>query len=348
MTNQSSFINLSNIQNQLLSVAEKAAIACQKWVGKGDNHLADLAAVTAMRDQLNLLPINGRIVIGEGERDEAPMLYIGEEVGIVNQANYQNLTAENLTNFLPNIDIALDPLEGTTICADSAPGSLAVIAFSGRGGFLHAPDVYMEKIAVGANLPADVVNLDNSIATNFKNLALAKKCAISDLTATILNRPRHQELIAKVRELGAKVKLITDGDIAAIIAIANSNLQNNSCQNSADIYLGSGGAPEGVLAAAALRVSGGQIFGRLVFSNDNKQAERAKTMGIANLHRQYDVFDMTGGKENSEIMLICSGVTSGEILHGVASSNNRKIVNSLIFNLGTKQISNITNHIYHD
>jgi fructose-1,6-bisphosphatase II / sedoheptulose-1,7-bisphosphatase len=347
MTNQSSFVNLSNIQNQLLSVAEKAAIACQKWVGKGDNHLADLAAVTAMRDQLNLLPINGRIVIGEGERDEAPMLYIGEEVGIVTRANYQNLTTENPTTFLPNIDIALDPLEGTTICADSAPGSLAVIAFSGRGGFLHAPDVYMEKIAVGANLPADVVNLDNSIATNFKNLALAKKCAISDLTATILNRPRHQELIAKVRELGAKVKLITDGDIAAIIAIANSNLQN-SCQNSADIYLGSGGAPEGVLAAAALRVSGGQIFGRLVFSNDNKQAERAKTMGITNLHRQYDVFDMTGGKENSEIMLICSGVTSGEILHGVVSNNDKKVVNSLIFNLGTKQISNITNHIYND
>ena len=256
--------NISAFSSQIIEVVEKAAIACYDWIGKGQEKLADQAAVTSMRSSLNQIDFNGKIVIGEGERDEAPMLYIGEKVG----KNNDGL----------EVDIALDPLEGTTICAEGAQNSLAVIAFANKGGFLHAPDVYMDKIAVGPNLPHGIVDLDNSPRVNLANLAKAKKCDISDLTVLILKRDRHQELIAKVREAKARVKLISDGDVAAVIACADAATK-------IDIYMGIGGAPEGVLAAAALRVVGGQMMGRLIFDNNEKQIIRAKEMAITDLKK---------------------------------------------------------------
>lgn len=225
---------LNDIIFEATTVAEKAAIACFDWIGKGKEKLADQAAVTSMRNSLNQMKIAGTVVIGEGERDEAPMLYIGEKVGLGEK------------NGGVKVDIALDPLEGTTICATANENSLAVIAFATQGGFLHAPDVYMDKIAVGSNLPKGVVDLDNSPKVNLQNLAKAKKCKISDLQVMILKRDRHEEIIAKCREAGAKVKLISDGDIAAVIATTD-------VRTGVDMYMGTGGAPEGVLAAAALR-----------------------------------------------------------------------------------------------
>ena len=326
MTKQS----ISNLHNQIIDLVEKAAISCYDWIGKGDNHLADQAAVNSMRESLNKMPIFGRVVIGEGERDEAPMLYIGEEVGV-----YKNNISQSL---FPEIDIALDPLEGTTICANAGNNSLAVIAFTRKGGFLNAPDVYMDKIAVGPNLPENIVNLDDSIANNLKNLAMAKKCNVSDLKAIILDRPRHQELIAKVREAGAKIKLIGDGDIAAAIACASDD-------NIADLYIGSGGAPEGVLAASALRVIGGQIYGRLLFNDNHKQIARAKNMGINDLNKQYDIYEMTGGINNDEIIFACCGVTDGEMLKGVVKNSNKIFVNSLILDLQAKKQINVKSQI---
>ena len=255
---------LSNIILDATTVAEKAAIACYDWIGKGKEKLADQAAVTSMRNSLNQMPISGTIVIGEGERDEAPMLYIGEKVG---KGGIK-------------VDIALDPLEGTTICATANENSLAVIAFATQGGFLHAPDVYMDKIAIGANLPKGIVDLDNSPKVNLQNLAKAKKCKISDLQVMILQRDRHSEIIAKCREAGARVKLISDGDIAAVIATTD-------LKTGIDMYMGVGGAPEGVLAAAALRTTGGQFMGRLIFNDDKKQIARAKKMGIKDLNKKY-------------------------------------------------------------
>ena len=212
-----------------MSVTQNAAVACYDWIGKGDNVAADQAAVNAMRESFSKLHISGRIVIGEGERDEAPMLYIGEEVGL---GGYE-------------IDIAVDPLEGTSICANAAHNSISVLAFANKGGFLHSPDVYMDKIAVGKSLPKDLVDLDSTPKKNLSNLAKAKKCDISDLRVIILDRERHQELIAKVRETGASIELIGDGDIMAVISVASAN---------ADMYIGTGGAPEGVLASAGLKV----------------------------------------------------------------------------------------------
>ena len=241
-----------------------------------------------MRESLNAMDISGTIVIGEGERDEAPMLYIGEKVG----------TGEG-----PEIDIALDPLEGTNLCATGSPNSLAVIAFAEKGGFLHAPDVYMDKIAVGGGLPEGVVDLDNNVAKNLKNLAKAKKCDVTDLNTVILERDRHEELIAKVREAGSRITLITDGDVAAIISTAVPN-------PTADLYVGIGGAPEGVLAAAALRATGGQMQGRLIFNDDKKQMERAKRMGVADLNKKYQLEEMAKG----DVMFAATGVTDGFML----------------------------------
>lgn len=215
--------SLTSISSEIISTVEQAAIACYKWIGKGDNMAADEAAVKSMRSSLNKMNISGKIVIGEGERDEAPMLYIGEKVG---QGGLE-------------VDIALDPLEGTTICAHAGESSLAVIAFAQKGGFLHAPDVYMDKIAVGAGLPEGVIDLDNTPKKNIQNIAKAKKCPTSDLTVMILDRPRHKELIAAVREAGARVRLIGDGDVAGVIACTSQNTR-------VDAYMGSGGAPEGV------------------------------------------------------------------------------------------------------
>ena len=303
---------LNQLSGQIIEVVEQAAIACYPRIGKGDNHSADQAAVSSMRKTLNEMTISGRVVIGEGERDEAPMLYIGEEVGKGGL----------------KVDIALDPLEGTTICANAGESSLAVIAFANSGCFLHAPDVYMEKIAVGANLPDGIVDLDNSAKKNLQNLAQAKKVDISDLTVMILDRPRHQELIAKVREAGAKIRLIGDGDVAGVIACTNQKTR-------VDIYMGTGGAPEGVLSACALRVIGGQMVSRLIFNNDQKQINRAKEMGIIDLNKKYREYDMAKG----EVIFACAGVTDGYLLKGVAKNSAKSfLVESLILDSSRRKI----------
>src|SRR5438093_12827825 len=236
-----------NLALEAVRVTEEAALSASRLMGRGDEKAADQAAVDAMRQALNGRAIDGTVVIGEGERDEAPMLFIGEKVG---------------TGQGPKIDIALDPLEGTTITAKGGANALAVLAMADHGGFLNAPDVYMDKIAVGGGLPDGVVDLDGSAAANLKNLAQAKRCDIADLVVCILDRPRHAELIAKVREAGARIQLIGDGDVAGVMATSDA-------ETGIDIYMGSGGAPEGVLAAAALRCIGGQMQGRLLFRNDD-------------------------------------------------------------------------------
>lgn len=280
-----------NFAMEAVRVTEAAALASYKWMGRGDEKAADQAAVNAMRKALNTLSIDGTVVIGEGERDKAPMLYIGEKVG---------------SGQGPSIDIALDPLEGTTICATGGPNSLAVIAMAEKNCFLHAPDVYMEKIAVGGGLPKGVVDLDNSIETNLKNLAKAKKCDVSELLVCVLQRDRHAELIAHCREAGARIQLIGDGDVAGVIATTNA------LETGIDLYIGTGGAPEGVLAAAALRCVGGQMQGRLLF-NDNAQRDRAKRMGITNFSRKYTLEEMAKGN----VMFAATGVTNGSMLNGV-------------------------------
>ncbi len=280
-----------NFALEAVRVTEAAALASSHWTGRGREKDADQAAVNAMREALNGLAIEGTVVIGEGERDKAPMLYIGEKVG----------TGEG-----PRIDIALDPLEGTTLCATNGPNSLAVIAMAEHGGFLHAPDVYMDKIAVGGGLPDGVIDLDNSVAVNLKNLAKAKGKDISDLTVVILKRERHEQKIAHLREAGCRVQLIPDGDVAGVIATATA-------ATGIDMYLGIGGAPEGVLAAAALRCIGGQMQGRLLFDGEDEQKERARRMGITDLNRKYTMMDMAGG----DVMFAATGVTDGSMLKGV-------------------------------
>ena len=273
----------------IVAITQATALACYPWIGRGDEHAADAAAVAAMRTSLNSLKILGRVAIGEGERDEAPMLYIGEVVGLGGV----------------EVDIALDPLEGTTLCAHAANNSLSVIAVTERGDILHAPDVYMEKIAVGGNLPIDVVDLNNTPKRNLQNLANAKKVSISDLVVCVLNRSRHEELVEKLREAGARVKLITDGDVMAALAtaIADCNI---------DMYIGIGGAPEGVLAAAALRPLGGQIQGRLIFKAQEEK-KRAQHMGIVDLSRIYSTEEMVSG----DVIFAATGVTSGDFLKGI-------------------------------
>jgi fructose-1,6-bisphosphatase II / sedoheptulose-1,7-bisphosphatase len=276
-----------NLALEAVRVTEAAALAASKLMGRGDEKAADQAAVDAMRTSLNSLNIEGTVVIGEGERDEAPMLYIGEKVGMGGG---------------PKIDIALDPLEGTTITAKGLPNSLAVMAMAEHGGFLNAPDVYMDKIAVGGGLPEGIVDLDKSVAQNLNDLAKAKKVDVIDLVVCILDRPRHSELIAKVREAGARIMLIGDGDVSGVIATSTGD-------SGIDIYMGSGGAPEGVLAAAALRAIGGQIQGRLLFRNDDEKV-RAKKWGITDLNRKYSMTDMAKG----DVMFAATGVTSGSML----------------------------------
>lgn len=292
-----------NLALEAVRVSEAAALAASQWVGRGEEKAADQAAVNAMRRVLNLLNIEGTVVIGEGERDEAPMLYIGEKVG---------------TGQGPQVDIALDPLEGTTICATAAPNSLAVIAFAEKGGFLHAPDVYMDKIAVGPDVPEGTVDLDLAPEENLARLAKAKNCRVSDLTAIILDRPRHEQLIAAVRKAGARIRLIGDGDVAAIIALARPN-------TGVDIYFGSGGAPEGVLAAAALRCIGGFMQGRLLFRNDDER-ERAKRMGIEDYNRKYHRDDLAKG----DVMFAATGVTDGAMLKGVHRTPSRATTHSIV------------------
>ncbi len=279
-----------NLALEAVRVSEAAALSASRLMGRGDEKAADQAAVDAMRQALNSLNIDGTVVIGEGERDEAPMLYIGEKVG---------------TGQGPQIDIALDPLEGTTITAKGGANALAVLAMADHGGFLNAPDVYMDKIAVGGGLPDDIVDLDEAPATNLKNLARAKQAEISDLVVCILDRPRHAELIAKVREAGARIMLIGDGDVSGVIATSEP-------ETGIDIYMGSGGAPEGVPAAAALRCIGGQMQGRLLFRNDDERG-RAHRLGITDLNRKYGLLDLAHG----DVMFAATGVTNGSMLKGV-------------------------------
>lgn len=275
---------------ELARVTEAAAIAASRLVGRGDEKAADQAAVDAMRRALNSLDIDGTVVIGEGERDEAPMLFIGEKVG---------------TGQGPKVDIALDPLEGTTLTAKAMANALAVVAIAEGGSLLHAPDTYMDKIAIGGGYPDGTIDLDAAPGDNINALAKAKGVRASEITACILDRPRHADLIAAVRKTGASVSLITDGDIAGVIHTAEPD-------TGVDIYLGSGGAPEGVLAAAALRCIGGQIEGRLIFRNDDERT-RATRIGIKDLNRKYKMQDMASG----DVMFAATGVTDGSMLKGI-------------------------------
>ena len=275
----------------LARVSEAAAIASADLIGRGDEKAADQAAVNAMRDQLNKLDISGFVVIGEGERDEAPMLYIGEEVGTGNG---------------PGVDIALDPLEGTTLTAKDMPNALTVIAMGPRGSMLHAPDVYMEKLAIGPGYNTDVVTLEMSPSDRILSLAKAKKCNTKDITVCVLDRPRHQNIIEDVRATGAAIRLITDGDVAGVMHCAEPNTTG------IDMYMGIGGAPEGVLAAAALKCMGGQIYGRLIFRNEDEKA-RAIKAGITNFDRTYTKDEMV----TQDVIFAATGVTGGSLLPAI-------------------------------
>ena len=277
---------------EMVRVTEAAAIAASKLVGRGDEKAADAAAVEAMRAALNELPMDGTVVIGEGERDEAPMLYIGEKVGSAQGTG-------------PGIDIALDPLEGTTITAKAGPNALAVLAIAEQGGLLNAPDVYMDKIAIGPGYPAGTIDLAKSPTDNINSLAAAKGVEPNEIIACVLDRPRHAAIIAELRALGCGIMLIPDGDVAGVIATTDPD-------TTVDIYLGSGGAPEGVLAAAALRCVGGQMQGRLVFRNDDERG-RARRWGIEDLDRIYFLEDMAKG----DCIFAATGVTDGSLLKGV-------------------------------
>ena len=275
----------------LARVSEAAAIASADLIGRGDEKAADQAAVNAMRDQLNKLDISGVVVIGEGERDEAPMLYIGEEVG---------------SGHGPGVDIALDPLEGTTLTAKDMPNALTVIAMGPRGSMLHAPDVYMEKLAIGPGYKTDVVSLEMSPRERILALAKAKKCKTKDITVCVLDRPRHQTIIEDVRSTGAAIRLITDGDVAGVMHCAEPSTTG------IDIYMGIGGAPEGVLAAAALKCMGGQIYGRLIFRNDDEKS-RAIKAGIKDFDRIYTKDEMV----TQDVIFAATGVTGGSLLPAI-------------------------------
>ncbi|PXA91933.1 class II fructose-bisphosphatase [Caulobacter sp. D4A] len=294
-------------------VTEAAAIASWTMVGRGDEMAADQAAVDAMRNALNDLSIDGEIVIGEGERDEAPMLYIGEKVGRGG----------------PKVDIALDPLEGTTLTAKAMPNALAVMAWAPKGTLLNAPDTYMDKIACGPGYPAGVIDLDKSPAENVKALAEAKGVDPSQITVCVLDRPRHAEIIAAVRSAGARVNLITDGDVAGVINTADPS-------TGIDLYLGSGGAPEGVLACAALKCVGGQFQGRLVFRNADERA-RAARWGVTDFDKKYDLHEIV----RADAIFAATGVTSGALLDGVTFKDGFVHTHSLVMNSSTGAVREV-------
>ncbi|MEL6412342.1 MAG: class II fructose-bisphosphatase, partial [Pseudomonadota bacterium] len=275
----------------LARVSEQAALACRPLIGRGDEKAADQAAVNAMREELGKMNIAGTVVIGEGERDEAPMLYIGEEVG---------------SGTGPAVDIALDPLEGTTITAKAMPNAITIISMAPRGTMLHAPDVYMDKLAVGPGYAEGVVSLDMSPKERVEALAKAKGVATSEITVCVLERPRHEEMIAELRSTGASVFLIGDGDVAGVMHCTEPDLTG------IDMYMGSGGAPEGVLAAGALKALGGQIWGRLLFRNDDEKG-RAHKAGVTDLDRIYALSDMV----QSDVVLAATGVTQGSLVAGM-------------------------------
>jgi len=298
---------------EVVRVTEAGAIAAAKWTGRGDEKAADAAAVEAMREAFNKLPFDGTVVIGEGERDEAPMLYIGEKVGAGG----------------PRVDIALDPLEGTTICAKAMPNALAVLAISVDGGLLHAPDVYMDKIAVGGGLPEGVIDLDKTPTENVEAVAKAKGKSPADIMVCVLDRPRHQKIIAELRSIGCGIALIGDGDVAGIIATTDA-------KTGIDLYIGSGGAPEGVLAAAALRCIGGQMQGRLLFRNDDEKA-RAYKWGIKDLDRLYHLRELASG----DVIFAATGVTEGSLLEGVRHTSEGITTETLTMRSKTKTIRRI-------
>src|SRR6185503_3306369 len=298
-----------NLALEAVRVTEAAALNCARLTGCGDEKAADQAAVDAMRKAFDALPIDGTVVIGEGERDEAPMLYIGEKVGSGG----------------PKVDIALDPLEGTTICATGAPNALAVIAMADGGNLLHCPDTYMAKIACG---PAGkgVIDLDKSPTENLHALAEAKRCKVEDLMVIILARPRHDAIIAEVRKAGARIRLIGDGDVAAAIATTKA-------ETGIDLLIGIGGAPEGVLAAAALRCVGGEFQGRLAPRND-EEIERAKKMGVADIKRKFTIDELAAG----DVMFAATGVTDGDYLQGVHFFPGGAMTQSVVMRSKTKTV----------
>ena len=291
-----------NFALEFVRVTEAAALESARLMGRGDEKAADSAAVEAMRSMLNSIQFDGTVVIGEGERDEAPMLYIGEKVGKAGG---------------PKLDLALDPLEGTSICARGGTNSLSVIAIAEEGKFLHAPDTYMQKIAVGPDAKG-AVDLEASATENLKNIARAKKCEIEDLTVVILDRPRHIDLISEVRKAGARIWLIGDGDVSAAIATCKR-------ESGVDVLLGIGGAPEGVIAAAALRCMGGEFQGKLTFRNENEK-ERAKKMGVKDLNRVYGIQDLAAG----HVMFCATGVTQGAFLDGVRFFRGGAMTHSVV------------------
>lgn len=304
----------------LARVSEAAAIAAFLQIGRGDEHAADQVAVDAMRTQLNMLDIKGRVVIGEGERDEAPMLYIGEEVG----------QGWKSADDAPEVDIALDPLEGTTLTAKGMPNALAVIALGPRGAMLHAPDVYMDKLAIGPGVGPGVVDLDQDPADNVRAFAQAKGLTPRDITVCILDRPRHETLIEKVRGTDASIRLITDGDVAGVIHCAESD------HTGIDMYMGSGGAPEGVLAAAALKSMGGQLQGRLLFRNDDERG-RATKAGIEDLNRKYEIDDMV----RADVIFAATGVTDGSIVRGARRVGDRLNTETILMRSATGSVRRI-------
>jgi fructose-1,6-bisphosphatase II / sedoheptulose-1,7-bisphosphatase len=305
-----------NLALDLVRVTEAAALAASQWMGRGNKIEADGAATEAMRRAFDTVEIDGTVVIGEGEMDEAPMLFIGEKVGSGG----------------PRMDIAVDPLEGTTLTAKGGPNALTVIAMAEAGNFLHAPDCYMDKIAVGGGLPPALVHLDASVKENLANLAKAKKCDISDLVLCTLDRDRHSEIIAKTRELGARIMLIPDGDVAGVIAAALPD-------SGVDIFWGIGGAPEGVISAAALRCSRGQMQGRLIFEDD-AQLERSRGMGITDPKKIYEIEEMARG----DVMFAGTGVTSGAMLRGVRRYGHGAVTHSIVMRSKSGTIRYIEAH----
>ena len=305
-----------NLALELVRVTEAAALSASRWIGRGDKNAADGAAVDAMRRAFDSVAISGTVMIGEGEMDEAPMLYIGEKVGMGG----------------PEVDIAVDPLEGTSICAKGMPNAIATVAVAEKGGFLHAPDIYMNKIAVGPGLPAGVVSLDADPKENLRELARAKRAEIEDLVVCILDRDRHREIIRACREAGARIMLIPDGDVSGLVAVSQP-------ETGVDMYMGSGGAPEGVLAAAALRCIGGQMQGRLLFEDEGQRA-RAREMGIEDPDRKYALEDMARG----EVMFAASGVTTGPMLRGVRRFPNGAETHSIVMRSKSGTVRYVEGH----
>ena len=301
--------------NLFIKVTEKAAIGASRFIGKNDKIAADKGAVDPMRRELNKINMEGTVVIGEGEMDEAPMLYIGEKLGTLNG---------------PKFDIAVDPLEGTKFTANGEPNAFSVLAISEKGCLLSAPDTYMEKIVIGSNLPNNLMDIDNGVEKNIKLLADAKNKKVTDIKACVLKRPRHDKIVNELEKIGVKINYITDGDIAGALSVIGDKPKN-------DIYYSTGGGPEGVIAAAALSCYGGQIQGRLVL--DEEEKIRAKKLGITDFNRKYNINDMIKG----DIIFCATGVTSGDLAKGVLDLGNEFEVNTFVLHKSKKIIKSVTN-----